>query len=127
VKIMAEFTYRGKTMDELTKMSIREFSGVVTARARRSLTRNKTEAERIARDKIGRKNNVKTHYRDLVIIPTMVGKTVKVYSGKEFVPVTIQEYMLGHFLGEFVLTRKKVGHNAPGIGATKSSSSISVR
>jgi small subunit ribosomal protein S19 len=124
---MAEFTYRGKTMDELRKMSIKEFSVLATARARRSLVRNKTEAERIVRDKILRKDNVRTQYRDLVIIPAMVGKTVKIHNGKEFVPILIQEYMLGHFLGEFVLTRKKVGHNAPGIGATKSSASISVR
>jgi small subunit ribosomal protein S19 len=124
---MAEFTYRGKTLDELKKMSIREFASLTTARARRSLLRNKTDAEKIVRQKLEKKNSIKTHYRDLVIIPTMVGKTLKVYTGKEFVPVVIQEYMLGHFLGEFVLTRKKVTHNAPGIGATKSSSSISVR
>jgi small subunit ribosomal protein S19 len=124
---MADFTYRGKTLDELKKLSIKEFSQLVTSRARRSLLRNKTDAEKDLRNKIDRKNNVKTHYRELVIIPQMVGKTVRIYSGKEFVPVIIQEHMLGHFLGEFVLTRKKVAHNAPGIGATKSSASISVR
>ena len=57
----------------------------------------------------------------------MVGKTIKVYNGKEFVPVNIVEEMLGHVLGEFSLTRKRVGHNAPGVGATRSSSAVSVR
>jgi small subunit ribosomal protein S19 len=125
--MMAEFTYRGKSMDELRKMSVKEFSQLVTSRARRSLLRGKTEAEKILRAKLDRKNNVKTQYRDLIIIPSMVGKTVRVHNGKEFVPLAITEHMLGHTLGEFVLTRRRVTHNAPGIGATKSSASISVR
>jgi small subunit ribosomal protein S19 len=124
---MTEFSYRGKSMEELRRLSIKEFSQLVTSRARRSLLRNKTDAEKILRAKLEKKNNVKTQYRDLVIIPTMVGKTVRVHNGKEFVPLMIQEHMLGHFLGEFVLTRRRVAHNAPGIGATKSSASISVR
>lgn len=124
---MAEFTFRGKELTELKKMSIREFAQLVTARARRSLLRNRTESEKIVRAKLERKQGIKTHCRDVVITPLMVGKTLRIHNGKEFVPITIQEYMLGHFLGEFVLTRKKVTHNAPGIGATKSSASISVR
>ena len=57
----------------------------------------------------------------------MVGKKIKVYSGKEFIPVTIIEEMIGHYLGEFILTRKKVAHSAPGIGATRSSAALSVK
>ena len=48
-----------------------------------------------------------------------------VYNGKEFIPLTITAEMLGHYLGEFVLTRKKVAHSAPGIGATRSSAAQS--
>jgi small subunit ribosomal protein S19 len=114
-------------MDELRKMSVKEFSQLVTSRARRSLLRGKTDAEKILRAKLDRKSTVKTQYRDLIIIPSMVGKTVKVHNGKEFVPLAITEHMLGHTIGEFVLTRRRVTHNAPGIGATKSSASISVR
>ena len=70
---------------------------------------------------------VKTHCRDLIILPEMVSITVHVYNGKEFVPVNIAENMIGHYLGEFAVTRKKVQHSAPGIGATKSSAAMSVK
>jgi small subunit ribosomal protein S19 len=63
----------------------------------------------------------------LVIIPELVGRTVKIYNGKEWVMVLIEPEMLGHRLGEFALTRRMVRHSAPGIGATKSSASLSVR
>ena len=74
-----------------------------------------------------KKNNIETHCRDAIILPEMVGKTIKVYSGKEFIPVTINEDMIGHYLGEFVLTRNRVQHSAPGIGATRSSAALSVK
>ncbi|MEM4397218.1 MAG: ribosomal protein S19 family protein, partial [Candidatus Woesearchaeota archaeon] len=98
------------------------------SRVRRSLKRGLTDEQKKLMEKI--KNNdsdIKTHARDMVIIPEMLGKTIKVYNGKEYVPVIITEEMLGHFLGEFSLTRKRVMHNAPGVGATKSSASVSVR
>jgi small subunit ribosomal protein S19 len=57
----------------------------------------------------------------------MVGLTLKVHQGKEFQAIMIQEEMVGHILGEFALTRKKVGHSSPGVGATKSSGSVSVK
>ena len=57
----------------------------------------------------------------------MVGKIIMVYDGKTFQPVGIIGEMIGHRLGEYALTRKKVQHNAPGIGATKSSASLSVK
>mgnify|MGYP001586312628 CR=1 FL=1 len=74
-----------------------------------------------------RKKPVKTHVRDMIILPEMVGLTIHIHNGKEFVPLIVTEYMLGHYLGEFSQTRKKVAHSAPGIGATKSSSSQSVK
>ena len=70
---------------------------------------------------------VETHCRDMVIVPSMLGKMIKVHDGKGFVPVAIENEMLGHFLGEYALTRKRVQHSAPGIGATRSSASISVK
>ena len=70
---------------------------------------------------------VKTHLRDMIILPEMVDKRIQVHSGKEFILIQVTDEMLGHYLGEFVLTRKRVQHSAPGIGATKSSSAISVR
>ena len=72
-------------------------------------------------------SNIETHCRDMIIIPPMVGKSIKVYNGKEFLPMTVDLDMLGHRLGEFSFTRTSVRHNAPGIGATRSSAAISVK
>ncbi len=122
-----EFTYRGKTIAELTKLSMKEFAELLPSRLRRTVRRGLSENNKKLLEDIRKHSNVKTHNRDMIILPEMVGKTVKVYSGKEFVPVIISPEMLGHYLGEFVLTRKKVVHHAPGIGATKSSGALSVR
>ena len=122
-----EFTYRGKTITELNKLSLKEFAELLPSRQRRTLHRGLSESNKKLLEDIRKHSNVKTHCRDMAILPEMVGKTVKVYSGKEFVPVIIAPEMLGHYLGEFVLTRKKVAHHAPGIGATKSSAALSVK
>ena len=73
------------------------------------------------------KRSVKTQCRDMIIIPEMIGLTIHVHAGKLYVPVEIQPDMLGHYLGEFTLTRTRVTHSAPGIGATKSSAAASVK
>ena len=97
------------------------------SRQRRSLTRGITDGKRklIAEIKQARagnlKNPIKTHLRDLIILPNMTGVTVNVFSGKEFVPVSIRTEMIGHYLGEYVITNKKVSHGAPGVGASRSS------
>lgn len=123
-----EFTYKGKTVEQLKKMSINELLQILPSRQRRKLKRGFTEQEKILLRKV-RENqkNIETHCRDMVIIPEMFGTTVKVYSGKEFIPVIIEPDMVGHYLGEFVLTRRRVQHSAPGIGATRSSASLSVK
>ena len=71
--------------------------------------------------------NIETHCRDMIILPEMIGKTIKIHKGKEFVQVMIMENMIGHYLGEFALTRNRVEHSAPGIGATRSSAALSVK
>lgn len=121
-----EFTYRGKTLDELKAMDLKQFSQLLPSRQRKSVLKGLSDVnKKLLKDlKTG---EVKTHNREIVIIPDMVGRTVKVYNGKEFVPVMIITEMLGHYLGEFALTRKKVVHHAPGIGATKSSAALSVK
>jgi small subunit ribosomal protein S19 len=123
-----EFTYRGKNLDELKSISINEFMLLLPARQRRSLKRGFTNAQKILLKNIKEnKNNIKTHCRDMIIIPVMVGLLIKVHNGKEFIPVRIQPEMIGHYLGEFALTRKRIEHSAPGVGATRSSASISVK
>ena len=123
-----EFTFKGKTTEELQKMSLNELTQLLTARQRRTIKRGFTDQQRILLKKLrDNEKNVETHCRDMIILPEMIGKTIKVHQGKEFVPVMIGQDMVGHCLGEFVLTRKKVMHSAPGIGATRSSASLSVK
>ena len=123
-----EFTYRGKTIDELKRLSIQELSEIFPSRQRRKIKRGFTEQEKIFLKRLrSNKPNIETHCRDMLVLPEMVGRTIKIYSGKEFSPVTIQDEMIGHYFGEFVSTRRKVAHSAPGIGATRSSASLSVK
>lgn len=123
-----EFIFKGKTLNELQNMSLSELAQLFTARQRRTIKRGFTEQQKILLKKLKKNGkNIETHCRDMVILPEMVGKTIKVHQGKEFVPVIIEADMIGHCLGEFALTRKKVAHSAPGIGATRSSASLSVK
>jgi small subunit ribosomal protein S19 len=123
-----EFTFKGKTLVELKKMSVNEVAQLLTARQRRTIKRGFTEQQKILLKKIrSNEKNIETHCRDMIILPEMVGITIKVHQGKEFQPIMITEEMIGHILGEFALTRKKVAHSAPGIGATRSSASLSVK
>jgi small subunit ribosomal protein S19 len=64
---------------------------------------------------------LRTHLRDMPILPSFVGKSFAVHNGKEFIRVDVQAEMVGHYLGEFVLTRKSVRHTGPGVGATRGS------
>lgn len=125
--MVKEFDYRGIPIAELQSMSLEKLFEIFPARSRRSLTRGITDGKRklieeIKLDKAGKlKNPIKTHIRDLIILPYMVGVTVSVYSGKEFVAVTITTAMIGHHIGEYVRTNKRVVHGAPGVGASRSS------
>ncbi len=122
-----EFTYKGKTLAELQGMDIKAIAALYPARQRRSLLRGFTEQQKILLRNLQQKDTVKTHCRDIVVLPSMVGKTIMLHNGKEFVAVRVTQEMLAHCLGEFALTRRRVQHSAPGIGATRSSASASVR
>jgi small subunit ribosomal protein S19 len=122
-----EFTYQGKTLEELQKLSSAELSLLLPSNERRKINRL-TDAEKKFMAKVqNSKKPIKTHLRSMIILPFMVGKLIMIYDGKTFQPVTIIGEMIGHRLGEYALTRRKVMHNAPGIGATKSSASLSVK
>ncbi|MEA2037848.1 MAG: 30S ribosomal protein S19 [Nanoarchaeota archaeon] len=122
-----EFTYRGKTLKELQDLSLNEFIELIPARQRRSLNRGFTDEQKKLVGKLSKKDNVKTHVRDLVILPQMVGRTILVHNGKTYTKVFIDQEMIGHVLGELSLTRNRVAHSSPGVGATKSSSNVSVK
>lgn len=118
-----EFTYRGHTLDELQKMSVEEILPLLSARARRSYSRGLNPEEQVFVDRLLKDDKpvLRTHRREIVILPSFVGKKVGVYNGKEFNEVEIKPEMIGHYLGEFALTRKPVKHSGPGVGATRSS------
>ncbi len=123
-----EFMYRGKSLDELKKMSLNQFAQIIPSRQRRTIMRGLSEEHKKVLNKIKQGDkNIKTHCRDMIILPEMVGHNIKVYNGKQFIQIMITAEMLGHYLGEFALTRSRVAHNAPGVGATRSSAAISVR
>ena len=125
-----EFTYRGKTLAELKDLDIREFAKLLRSNEKRTVLRQSDELQKFilrCKAKFGKKKQIKTHHRHLIIIPEMVGSIIAIYNGKEYVKIQIIEEMLGHRLGEFSLTRNKVKHGAAGIGATRSSASRSVK
>ncbi len=117
-----EFTYRGHTMEELLKLPFADIIELLPARARRTYIRGlNTEQEAFVKRLRGADGPVRTHRREIPVIPEMVGKTVHIYNGKEFQPIDIKPEMIGHALGEFAMTRKSVKHSGLGVGATRSS------
>ena len=122
--MVKEFTYHGLSKEELANIPNEKLFKLFSARARRSLTRGINDDKRKLMEEMKDKKNknpIKTHLRDLIILPYMIGTTVHVFSGKEFVPITITVQMVGHYLGEYVITNKRVNHGAPGVGASRSS------
>ena len=124
---MAKYSYKGKSLEELQKMDMNEFAQLVPSRQRRSMERMDENRKKFIKKVLSTDEQVRTHYRDLVILPSMIGKKIAVYNGKEFKYLVIQQEMIGHFLGELALTRKNVKHSAAGIGATRSTKFISVK
>ena len=122
-----EFRFRGKTLEELKQLDIREFAKHIDSRARRSILRNFNVIEKFVKLCAKKTGKIRTHQRDLIVVPAMVGLEIFIYNGKEFTKVVVVSEMLGHRLGEFAPTRRVVKHGAPGVGATKSSSSMSVK
>ena len=125
-----EFMYRGHSLDSLLGISMDEFINLLPSRQRRSLLRGLTPEQRILLEKTreakeaqkkGEDASVKTHVRDMIILPEMVGMLIQVHNGKEFLRVEIKPEMIGHYLGEFAVTNKPVRHGTPGIGASRSS------
>lgn len=123
-----QYTYRGKTIEELQNLDVREFANFLVSRKKRSVLRQFQEIENFiknAKIKISKNKPIKTHKRDLIIVPQLIGMKIQVYNGKMFIPVLIVEEMLGHTIGEFALTRTRTKHGKQGVGATKGTKSKS--
>ena len=119
-----EFKFKGMSIEELQKFDVREFAKFVGSRNRRTMLRNFQKIEDFmnrAQAKQEKNKRIRTHHRDLVIVPQMVGMKISIYNGKEFVPVDVTGEMLGHKFGEFAPTRGRIKHGSAGVGATKGS------
>ena len=118
-----EFSYRGYTLEELLALSREEVVALLPSRARRNMRRGLNEENekllKLIKDEPTKVH--RTHRRDMIVLPEMIGKKLAIYSGKEFKEVEIQPEMIGHYLGEFVQTRRFDKHAGPGVGATRSS------
>lgn len=118
-----EFKFKGLSLEELQALPMEELLGVLPARARRSLARENNHDQEVLYQKLSSPDHpqLKTHVRNLIILPKFVGKVVEVYNGNSYVRFEIRPEMIGHYLGEFAPTRKDVKHSGPGVGATRSS------
>ncbi|MEN6395517.1 MAG: 30S ribosomal protein S19 [Methanoregula sp.] len=123
-----EFTYRGYKIDELKAMGLSELIPLMPARARRKFNRGLNRGEETLLAKIrGGDEKVRTHLREMIVMPEMIGKSIEIYNGKEFFKVEFQPESVFHYLGEFALTRKKVSHGSAGIGATRGSKYVPLK
>merc|ERR1712121_494386 len=126
-----KFTYRGVDLDQLLDMNNEQLMELFPCRVRRKISRGLKRKPMALIKKLRKKKKecpvnekpdvVKTHLRDMIIVPEMTGSVVGVYNGKTFNQVEIKPEMIGHYLGEFSITYKPVKHGRPGIGATHSS------
>ena len=134
IQYRRKFTYRGYTLEQLKQMSLEEFAKLLNTKERRHILRgNLTPEEKALLKKVYKaaegkyKGPIKTHAREMVILPIMVGMTIQVHNGKEFVSVEIKPEMIGRRLGEFAITNRPVKHGQPGVGATRSSLYIPIK
>jgi len=119
-----EFKYHGKTIEELKTLDVREFAKIVRSRQRRTILRNFQEIEDFvnrAKTKQSKGKKIRTHKRDLIVVPQMIGMNIQIYNGNKFIPIEIVGEMLGHKFGEFAPTRARIKHSKAGVGATKGS------
>ena len=122
-----EFLYRGRKVADLAKMSIEELAGLLPARQRRSINRGLVKENKKLLASLKNKDSVRTHIRNMIILPDMVGKSLEIYNGKSFEKVEVMPEMIGHFFGEFAQTRGRVQHGAAGVGATRSSKYVPLK
>lgn len=122
-----EFLYRGRKISDLAKLSIEELAELLPARQRRSIKRGLFRENKKLATGLKSKDSVRTHIRNMIVMPDMVGKSLEIYNGKSFEKVEVMPEMIGHYFGEFALTRSRVQHGAAGVGATRSSKYVPLK
>ncbi|CAD7970643.1 unnamed protein product [Amoebophrya sp. A25] len=125
-----KFSYRGIELEKLLTMDNQELIGLMNARQRRKFSRGISRAPTTLLKKLraakletayGEKPNaVKTHLRNMVIVPEMVGSIVGVYNGKQFINAEVKPEMIGTYLAEYAITYKPIRHGKPGMGGAAS-------
>ena len=123
VRRKKEFTYRGLTLDKLQELEFDQFLSMLPSRQRRSFKRGLSrEQAKLINDSEQRPEKVlRTHRREMIVIPQFVGRKFAVHNGREFVDIDIMPEMIGLYFGELAPTRTSPTHTGPGVGATKSS------
>jgi small subunit ribosomal protein S19 len=119
-----QFKYQGKTIEELKKLDVREFAKLIRSRQKRAMLRNFQRIENFITKsliKLEKNKPIRTHQRDLIVVPEMIDWKIFVYNGNKFMPIQIIQEMLGHRFGEFAPTRVRIKHSKAGVGATKGS------
>ncbi|SVA55827.1 uncharacterized protein METZ01_LOCUS108681 [marine metagenome] len=111
------------TIDKLQELSFEDFIKIVPSRQRRSFKRGLSkEQAKLINDSNSKPDKVmRTHRREMIIIPQFVGRTFSVHNGRAFVNLEIMPEMIGLYFGELAPTRTSPTHTGPGVGATKSS------
>jgi len=122
-----EFTYRGQKAADLAKLSVEEVAEMFPARQRRSIKRGFSKEHKKLQANLKVVDSVRTHLRDMIVFPDMVGKSIEIYNGKSFEKVEVIPEMVGHYFGEFALTRQRVTHGSAGVGATRSSKFVPLK
>src|ERR1700693_1686410 len=124
VRRKKEYTLRGLNVAALRELSLEDLAKILPARARRSIQRGFHADPRIFLEKIAVPpiaTPIRTHFRDVLVLPGHVGHRVAIHNGKEFKEIEVRPEMIGHYYGEFALTRRFEKHSGPGVGATRSS------
>lgn len=132
-----KFSFRGIELEKLLDLSSEQLMDVVDARARRRFQRGLKRKPMGLIKKLRKAKQeaptgekpapVKTHLRDMIVVPEMIGSVIGIYNGKVFNQVEVKPEMVGHYLGEFSISYKPVKHGRPGIGATHSSRFIPLK
>merc|ERR1711948_218095 len=120
-----KYTFRGLELDDLLKLPTDALYDLFRSRIRRKLNRSKgfkgKYLKLLTKLRNSKKNlqpgekppMVKTHLRNCVVTPEMIGSIVGVYTGKEYKPVEVKFDMIGKYLGEFAMTYNPTLHNRP--------------
>eukprot|EP01100_Stratorugosa_tubuloviscum_P008037 TRINITY_DN333_c0_g1_i1.p1 TRINITY_DN333_c0_g1~~TRINITY_DN333_c0_g1_i1.p1 ORF type:complete len:147 (-),score=69.83 TRINITY_DN333_c0_g1_i1:116-556(-) len=133
-----KFSYRGVDLEKLLNLKNEQLLDLMSSHCRRRMVKHSLKRKHITLLKklrkakrtaeVGEKPKVvKTHLRDAIIVPEMIGSMLGIYNGKVFNQVEVKPEMIGHQLREFAIAYKPVTHGRPGIGATHSSRFIPLK